>query len=284
VATYNLPGDEEKVPKNLLAEDELNVNANGISRNITIQDAATEYVNTGGKAIDTTVNEGGLLRVEGGTIDTTTINGGIVRLSHGTADHTTLNFSLQAPFSRLEVHDGSVVKNTVITGGSVLGETAHGLLVDATSTAENVEFRDPNDPYNKFSGGGLLALENPLGFKGDIKGLSVGDFIQFGGLGLGENSPSITVKDFEVTKKNDLIITYDDATQKGLQVTYHLQAMQPNTTFQLQQKELDAQHHFSMLTVIDEKTAAWVAAESALLLDTVSLVGYAHGHAPSELF
>ena len=79
-----------------------------------------------------------------------------------------------------------------------------------------------------------------------------------------------------------MIITYNDATHTGLHATYHLQAMQPHTTFQLTQGTLPGGTHFSDLTVVAEKTVGnnKVASESAAgdSIDLVSLVGVAHGH------
>jgi autotransporter passenger strand-loop-strand repeat protein len=249
----------------LQSGDTLTVNQGGTSKSITINDEATETVNTGGRAVNTTVNDGGTLNVQGGAIDQTTINGGTVFLQHGTADHTTLNFSFAFPTSELDAHNGSVVKNIVITGGSLLS-AQHGLLLDATSTVENITFREPN---GKSTGGAGLGLENPQNVTGNIQGLGVGDFIQFGGLQ--STSPTITVTGFEVTTKNDLIITYNDATHTGLHATYHLQAMQPHTTFQLTQGELPGGHHFSDLTVIAEKTVG--QHKAALESDSVHVAG-----------
>jgi autotransporter passenger strand-loop-strand repeat protein len=268
MATITIPPDN-KNPITLQSGDTLTVNTGGTSKQITINDGATETVNTGGKAINTTVNDGGFLFASG-TIDQTTLNGGGVILTHATADHTTINFSNLFPFSQLEAHDHSVVKNIVITGGTLLG-TSRGVTIDATSTVENVTFRDPSG-----KGHAGFALDNPQNVTGFIKGLGVGDFIQFGGL----SSITIDVTAFVVdTKKNDLLITYNDATHTGLQATYHLQAMQPNTTFQLTH---DPQHHSSLLTVIAQKTVGnhEAAFESAAgdSTDLVSLVGVGHGH------
>jgi autotransporter passenger strand-loop-strand repeat protein len=261
---------DNKNPITLQSGDTLTVNTGGTSKNITINDGANEFVRTGGKAVFTTVNDGGRLEVNGGTIDQTTINGGGVILTHSTADHTTINFSNLFPFSQLDAHDHSVVKNIVITGGTLLG-TSRGVTIDATSTVENVTFRDPSG-----KGHAGLGLDNPQNVTGFIKGLGVGDFIQFGAL----PSSNIDVTAFELdTKKNDLIITYNDATHTGLHATYHVQAMQPHTTFQLTQGEQGGVH-FSTLTVIAEKTAGnhTVAESASILTDLVSLVGVAHGH------
>ena len=256
-------------PITLQSGDTLTVNQGGTSKNITINDGATEFVGTGGKAVNTTVNDGGRLEVSG-AIDQTTINGGGVILHHGTADHTTINFSNLFPFSQLEADDHSVVKNIVITGGTLLG-TTRGALFDATSTVENVTFRDPSG-----KGAAGIGLDNPQNVTGFIKGLGVGDFIQLGGVTM-----SIKVTGFELdTKKNDLIITYNDATHTGLHVTYHVPAMQPHTTFKLEQVTATQ----ATLTVIAEKTVGnhKVASESAEhtddSTDLVSLVGVAHGH------
>jgi hypothetical protein len=81
--------------------------------------------------------------------------------------------------SNLFARDGSTVTNTIIEGG-LPGTHQIGLLVDATSTAVGVTFVHHGD---KFDHGAELGLDNPLSFKGTIKGLGVGDFIQFGGLG-----------------------------------------------------------------------------------------------------
>ena len=79
-----------------------------------------------------------------------------------------------------------------------------------------------------------------------------------------------------VTKQNDLIITYNN----DLHATYHLQAMQPHTTFALTQGTV-GMAHFSTLTVIAEKTVGnHKVAESVTgdSTDLVSLVGVGHGH------
>jgi autotransporter passenger strand-loop-strand repeat protein len=284
MTTYTLPGDEKILPKVLTAGNKLIVNSGGTSHN-EVLNGAEEDVNQGGTARDTTVNDGALLEVvqgnadhttvnEGGvedvqfgTINNTTINGGSVQLHHATADHTTLNFSLNFPTSEVDAFDHSVVKNTVITGGTFLitGATQHGLLVDATSTAENVEFRAPNDPNAKNPGGAGLGLENPQNLTGFIKGLNVGDFLQFGGLSV--HSPSIDVTSFQVTKNNDLIITYNDATHTGLHATYHLQAMQAHTTFSLNEHETfpGGTNTFSTLTVVKTVGVADVHHDGHLL-------------------
>jgi autotransporter passenger strand-loop-strand repeat protein len=262
---------DNKNPITLGNGDTLTVNAGGTSKNITINDGATETVNTSGKALNTTVNDGGMLEVHGAInqttiIDQTTINGGGVILTHATADHTTLNFSLAFPFSQLDAHDHSVVKNIVITGGTLLG-TTRGLTLDATSTVENITFRDPSG-----KGHAGLAVDNPQNVTGFIKGLSIGDFLQFGLV------QSLEVTGFELdTKKNDLMITYNDATHTGLHATYHLQAMQPHTTFQLTQGTHPGGVHFSELTVIAEKTVGHSASINDST-DLVSLVGVVHGH------
>jgi autotransporter passenger strand-loop-strand repeat protein len=268
MATITIPPDNTQ-PITLQSGDTLTVNSGGTSKSITINDGATEFVNTGGKAVNTTVNDGGRLEVNGGAIDQTTLNGGGVILHHATADHATINFSLAFPFSQLEAHDHSVVKNIVITGGALFG-TTRGALFDATSTVENVTFRDPSG-----KGAAGLGLDNPQNVTGFIKGLGVGDFIQLGG-----QTMSIEVTGFELdTKKNDLIITYNDATHTGLHATYHVPAMQPHTTFALTQGTVGT-NHSSTLTVIAEKTVGQhdAAFESASSTDLVSLVGVAHGH------
>lgn len=134
MTTYTLPGDEKKIPKDLLDGDILNVNANGTSHNITIHDMATENVNRGGKSDHTTILEGGMEIVQGGgspvtstTIDQTTINGGGLLIFHATADHTKLNFSISFPLSEFDIRDGSVAKHTVIAGGGFLGSQHESL-------------------------------------------------------------------------------------------------------------------------------------------------------------
>jgi autotransporter passenger strand-loop-strand repeat protein len=265
MTAITIPPDNTK-PITLQSGDILTVKQGGTSKNVTINDGAEEDIATGGKAINTTVNDGGRLEASG-TIDQTTINGGGVILTHATADHTTINFSNLFPFSQLDARDHSVVKNIVITGGTLLG-TTRGVTIDATSTVENVTFRDSSG-----KGHAGLALDNPQNVTGFVKGLSVGDFIQFGAV----PSSNIDVTAFEVTKQNDLIITYNN----GLHATYHLRDMQPHTTFQLTQGE-EGGVHFSTLTVVAEKTVGnhKVAFESATgdSTDLVSLVGVAHGH------
>jgi hypothetical protein len=144
-----------------------------------------------------------------------------------------------SPFSQLDVKDHSVANNVVITGGSVLGSQV-AVLVDTTSTVDGVEFRP-----GSAKGGAGLALENPSnGVEGLIKGLAVGDFIQFGGLAPSNN---ITVSSFELSKnQHDLTITYGN----NQHATYHLTDMQANTTFKLTQGTASDGSHFSELTVV----------------------------------
>jgi hypothetical protein len=150
----------------------------------------------------------------------------------------------------MDVKDHSVAKNTIIEGGGFLGAQS-GLLVDASSTAENVEFVKPGGK------GAGLALGDPLNsFKGFIKGLAVGDFIQFG-----EVVSSITVTSFELTNnRHDLTITYGN----NQHATYHLIDLQPNTTFQLTQGTI-GQLHFSDLIVVKTVGVADVHHDAHLL-------------------
>ena len=85
-----------------------------------------------------------------------------------------------------------MVKNIVITGGTLLG-TSRGVAIDATSTVEDVTFRDPSG-----KGHAGLALDNPQNLTGFIKGLGVGDFFQFGLL------QSIRVTGFELDTKKTI--------------------------------------------------------------------------------
>jgi hypothetical protein len=174
-------------------------------------------------------------RLRAAQTDFTTINGGGVLLFHSTADHTRINFLISSPFSQMDVRDHSVAKNTIIEGGGLLG-AAHALNVDATSIAENVEFVKPGGK------GAGLALENPLNFRGFIKGLAVGDFLQLGG-----TSTNIDVTSFELSKnQHELTITYNN----NQHATYHLTDMQANTTFKLIQGTDAGGIHFSELTVV----------------------------------
>lgn len=231
---FTIPPPQKHRPLILNSGDTLTVNNGGKSEDVTVNAEATEQVNTGGSSFRTTVNDGGREVVNHGTIDFTTINGGGVILNGSTADHTRINFSVSTPFSQMDVKDHSVATNTIIEGGGFLN-AQHGLTVDATSTLVNVAFVGPSGK------GAGIGLDNPLSLQGTIKGFSVGDFLQFGGLG----TSSIDVTSFEVTKKNELIITYNN----DLQAIYHLQAMQPHTTFQLVQGTM-GQLHFSELIVV----------------------------------
>lgn len=243
MTAYTIPPKQTVKPLILNSGDTLTVNATGRSEDVTVNDGATEQVNAGGSSFRTTVNDGGMEFVNGGKLDSTktvidftTINGGGVILDHATADHTRINFLVSSPLSQMDVTNHSVAKNTIIEGGGFLG-AQNGLLVDASSTAENVEFVKPGGK------GAGLALGDPLNsFKGFIKGLAVGDFIQFGAVG----SSSITVTSFELTNnRHDLTITYGS----NQHATYHLIDLQPNTTFQLTQGTI-GQSHFSDLIVV----------------------------------
>lgn len=238
---YTIPPNNTK-PIDLKSGDTLTVNSGGISTDVTVQDGATENVNAGGKSFRTTINEGGIEDVHHGTTDFTTINGGREILDHSTATNTRINFSFAHPDSEIDAFHGSLVTNTIIEGGSVPGHQI-GLLVDATSTAENVTFVNPGGKFNLGAG---LGLDNPLNFKGFIKGLSVGDFIAFGGLGA-KDSLSIDVTGFNLTNnKHDLTITYNN----NHHVTYHLIDMQANTTFEIQHTKDSFGHEQSRLLVV----------------------------------
>jgi hypothetical protein len=107
------------------------------------------------------------------------------------------------------------------------------MIVDATSTVENVTFERPGGK------GAGLALADPLSVKGFIKGLAVNDFIQFGGTNSGT---SVDVKSFQLTNnQHDLTITYNN----NQHATFHLTAMQANTTFKLTEGAVE-----STLTVV----------------------------------
>jgi hypothetical protein len=159
-----------------------------------------------------------------------------------TADNTRINFLPSSPFSLVELRDGSVAKNTIIEGGGFVN-AADGLVLDATNTAENVTFE-------KGGRGGYagIGLENPLSLTGTIRGLSVGDFIKFGGLQ--DSSPSIDVTSATVTN-DKLTITYNN----NQHATYDLSGMQPNTEFDLTQGTDQAGNHFSELTVVPKKNS-----------------------------
>jgi autotransporter passenger strand-loop-strand repeat protein len=238
---YTIPPNN-KEPIDLKSGDILTVNSGGKSTDVTIQDGATEDVNAGGTSFRTTINEGGIENVNHGTTDFTTINGGLETLDHSTATNTRLNFSLANPDSQIYALDGSVVKNTIIEGGSIPGHQI-GLLVAETSTADNVTFINPGGKFNLGAGFGL---DNPLNFKGFIKGLSVGDFIALGGLN-SKDSLSIDVTGFKLTNnQHDVTITYNN----NQQVTYHLQDMQANTTFEIQHGKDSFGHDQSQLIVV----------------------------------
>jgi autotransporter passenger strand-loop-strand repeat protein len=206
--------------KILNAKDTLTVNANGRSEDITINADATETVNQGGTAFRTTVDDDGLLVAEGGTINNTTINGGQVGLHHATATGVRINFSNFSQFSVLFAIDHSTVKDTIIQGGTAV-LYAHGMAVDATSTAVNVTF----EKSTTGKVGAELALENPQNFKGFIKGLSAGDVIAFGKTFDGAKL-NINVTDFHLTNQNHTL-TIDYNTNQH--ATFQLQSTLPNT-------------------------------------------------------
>jgi hypothetical protein len=242
----------------LHAGDRLDVNDHGTSHNITVLDEAVEVVGKGGTSVLTTINEGGQEQVFGGAANLTTINGGdLVLYDHATADHTKLN----AINSDLQLHEGSVAKNTVIQNG--------GLYADATSTIENVTFEKGT---GKFVTEGV-GVENPQNLKGTISGLAVGDVLQFGGLQKG--SPNIDVTSFEV-KNNTLTITYNN----GQHASYQLKDMQPGTTFTLEQGTDPWGDAFSRLTVTKAPAPAALAHDNHSPSDFDSpLVGVdAHHH------
>jgi hypothetical protein len=223
---YNIPPDN-KEPMVLHAGDTLRVEDHGTSHDITLLDGATEGVFKGGASVRTTVNEGGTEDVEGGTANFTTINGGQLGVfQHGTADHTRLN----SIGSDLQLHDGSIAKDTIIQNGII--------FADATSTVENVTFERAT---GKFATEGV-EVENPQNLKGTLSGLAVGDFLRFGAL---KEGPSIDVTSFEV--KNDaLTITYNN----GQHATYQLSNMQAGDTFKLTHEKGIGGGTYSVLTVI----------------------------------
>jgi hypothetical protein len=105
----------------------------------------------------------------------------------------------------------------------------------------NVDFVKPSGK------GAGIGLANPLSLEGTVKGLSVGDFLQFGGVG----SSSIDVKGFELTNnRHDLTITYGN----NQHATYHLTDLQANTTFKLVQGSI-GQEHYSELLVVKNSTS-----------------------------
>jgi autotransporter passenger strand-loop-strand repeat protein len=239
MTAFTIPPKQTIKPLILNSGDSLTVNNGGKSEDVTVNDGAEEQINVGGSSFRTTVNDGGMEFVNGGkadptktVIDFTTINGGGVILEHATADHTRINFLASSPLSQMDVKDHSVAKNTIIEGGSLL-TGQRGMIVDATSTVENVTFERPGGK------GAGLALADPLSVKGFIKGLAVNDFIQFGGTNSGT---SVDVKSFQLTNnQHDLTITYNN----NQHATFHLTAMQANTTFKLTEGAVE-----STLTVV----------------------------------
>src|SRR5262249_10318774 len=144
------------------------------------------------RADHTTVNELGRELVISGVIHHTTINGGFVFLDHATADNTKINFSTLLPNSFFAITDHSVANNTTIAGGGIGPTLIRGMIIDATSKAVNVDFVTP---------GGLgegVSMANPTSLQGTIKGLTVNDFLQFGGLAINN---SIDVTSFTLTNK-----------------------------------------------------------------------------------
>jgi autotransporter passenger strand-loop-strand repeat protein len=244
MTSYTIPPNQTKIPLVLDAGDTLTVNSGGRSTDVTVSDGATEQVNAGGSSFRTTVNDGGLEDVNGGTLDVkktvidfTTINGGAVNLFHAEADHTRINFLVSSPFSQMNVRDHSVAKDTIIEGGGILtGE--RGIVVDATSIADNVTFEKPGGK------GAGVALDNPLSLQGVIKGLAVNDFLQFGGTAPGSN---VDVTSFDLTNnRHTLTITYGN----NQHATYNLTDLQTNTTFQLTHGTGPGGSHFSDLIVV----------------------------------
>ena len=261
MTAYTIPPNQTKIPLILNAGDTLTVDLRGRSTDVTVNDGATEDVNVGGSSFRTTVNDGGKEFVNGGTADAsrtviefTTINGGGVILNHATADNTRINFLVSSPFSQMDLHDHSVAKNTIIEGGGFL-TGARGITVDATSIVDNVTFERPGGK------GAGVALADPLSLKGVIKGLAVNDYLQFGGLGSGDN---VNVTGFELTNnRHDLTITYGN----NQHVTYHLTDLQANTTFELVHGTGTDGSQFSDLVVIKAPAPAALAH---------------HQHSPSE--
>ena len=261
MTAYTIPPNQTKIPLILNAGDTLTVDLRGRSTDVTVNDGATEDVNVGGSSFRTTVNDGGKEFVNGGTADAsrtviefTTINGGGVILNHATADNTRINFLVSSPFSQMDLHDHSVAKNTIIEGGGFL-TGAREITVDATSIVDNVTFERPGGK------GAGVALADPLNFQGVIKGLAVNDYLQFGGLGSGDN---VNVTGFELTNnRHDLTITYGN----NQHVTYHLTDLQANTTFELVHGTGDDGSQFSDLVVIKAPAPAALAH---------------HHHSPSE--
>jgi len=222
---YKIPPDNTS-PIVLHAGDRLDVDNHGTSHNVTVLDEAVEIVGKGGTSDLTTINEGGREEVYGAA-NLTTINNGRLDLFGATADHTKLN----GYNSQFVLNEGSTATNTVIQNGS--------LFDDATSTIVNVTFQKSAD---KFVQDGV-GVDNPQNLKGTISGLSVGDFLQFGGFH--KESPNIDVTSFEL-KNNALTITYNN----GQHATYQLSNMQAGTTFELYTGKDPWGDTFSRLTVV----------------------------------
>ena len=260
---YNIPPDNTS-PIVLHAGDRLDVNDHGTSHNITILDGAAEVVGKGGTSDVTTINEGGSEQVYGAANLTTINNGQLVLFDHATANQTKLN----GYFSHFYVFNGSTATNTVIQNGS--------LIADATSTIDNVTFQKSAD---KFVLDGV-GVENPQNLKGTISGLSVGDFLQFGGFQKG--SPNIDVTSFEV-KNNALTITYNN----GQHATYQLSNMQAGTTFELQTEKDPWGDTFSRLTVVKapaHEEVAHLHREPELILPLVGVDAHHHEVGHHHLF
>ena len=108
--------------------------ANGIARNTTVNSGGVCRVDFGGSADTTTVNSGGILNVNsGGSADGVTLNGGKIVVHDATAANITA-----ANGGLVHVHDEGRVENVEASTGAVirLGEmtSAENITVDATAS------------------------------------------------------------------------------------------------------------------------------------------------------
>jgi len=104
-------------------------------------------------------------------------------------------------------------------------------------------------------------MANPTSLQGTIKGLTVNDFLQFGGLAINN---SIDVTSFTLTNKQHDLKIFNGTT---LLATYHLEGMQAGTTFALSHSNNGPfGSEVSTLTVVKAAGVADVAQHDGLLL------------------
>jgi hypothetical protein len=233
----------------------LTVNAGGKSGNVTVGPGATEIVNKGGSSDNTTINTDGINgqgveAVTGGTVNITNINGGKVEFFGTTATGQT---NLFLPGSELYAFDGSVIKSNPSEDTKIQNGT---LFLDATSTVQKLEFANTSG----ISHAAGVAVENPASL-GTVVGLSLGDFIQFGGVS--DISPNMHVKSFDL---NTNTITYNNNQQAHL----NLSGLPSGTKFDLTQGTSHG-HDISTLTVVKALLGATPGEAATIASDALAI-------------